>query len=323
MEFNIQKIKVSMDYVSVSSGDRRRLHFDPKTIGDPYKYLGMRPTKDTSESNAYEIFHEYKHRTTNNKLHIFTQRPKSYYYPPNLKLWFFSSWDNNLTYKEVIEVMNIITDKYNPPFNLSGYHVAIDLFSDVDHNHIDDMVKWMKSGRHYDPEMDPKYPGTYWFHTETSKFGLCVYDKKQQLLSENKELSKKSIRELMNCNVTRIESRFFNAIEITTLPELAVHCFIDLIPTRVEFLMPDDTKLIKHGLKPHQYQNIGLKELKKKLKKKGVESNLFYYTKENIHLTNMVRKALEQYRWCASPNTYPTLQPKISIRPQCIKLIKH
>ena len=125
MEYNIQEIKVSMDYVSVSSGDRRRLHFDPKTIGDPYKYLGMRPTKDTGESRAYEIFHEYKHKKTNNKVHIFTNRPKSNYYPPNLKLWFFSSWENNLKYQDVIEVLNTITEGYNIPFNLSGYHVAL------------------------------------------------------------------------------------------------------------------------------------------------------------------------------------------------------
>ena len=320
MGFNIHKIKVGIDYVSVSSGDRRRLHFDPKTIGDPYKYLGMKPTKDTGERKIYETFHEYKHKKTGKKLHIFTQRPKSYYYPPNLKLWFFSSWENNLRYEEVIDVMNTLTDKYNIPFNLSGYHVAIDLFSDADHNHIDDMVKWMKSGRHYDPK--ESYSGTYYLHLEVSEFGLCVYNKKQQLL-KNKELSDGSIKALENCNVTRIESRFFNAVEITTLLELAVHCFIDLIPTHVKFLMPDNTKLIKHGLKPHQYQNIGLKALRKQLKRKGVKYNLFYYTKENTHLTNMVREALEQYRWCVSPDDHPILQPKISIRPQNIKFIKH
>ena len=66
-----------------------------------------------------------------------------------------------------------------------------------------------------------------------------------------------------------------------------------------------------------------LKALKKKLKRKGVIHNLFYYMKENTLLTNMVKEALEQYRWCASPNDHPILSPKISIRPQGIKLIKH
>ena len=183
------------------------------------------------------------------------------------------------------------------------------------------MVKWMISGRHYDPEMDPKYPGTYYLHLEVSEFGLCVYDKKQQLLK--KELSEKSRKALMNCNVTRIEPRFFNASKIPSLPDLAVHCFIDLIPTHIKFLMPDDTKLIKHGIRKHHYQDVGLKALRKQLSKKGILHNLFYYMKENIHLTNMVRKALEQYKWCASLNDYPILSPKISIRPQGIKLIKH
>ncbi len=320
MEFHIDKVKVSIDHITVTSDDRRRIHFDYNTFRG-YRYLGIKPTKETKgtgETKGYRIFHEYLHTETLNKVHILTDRILEAYCLPNLTIKFFPSWENKLKYEEIIKVLNAIMEKYNIAFNLSQYHVAIDLFSDK--NHLVRLVSWMKSGRRYDPIEDTKLPGTYYFHSVISKFCLITYDKKKELLKK-KSLSERAKRELANCNVTRIEARFKN-YEIPSIEELATYCFAVLIPRCIDFLTPDDIKLRKHGIKPSHYKGIGLKGLRKLLKNKGVEHNLFYYTKENAHLSTIVKAALKEYKWCASPHDHPILMPKLVIRPQGIKFIK-
>ena len=193
--------------------------------------------------------------------------------------------------------------------------MAIDLFTRL--NHLDRLVAWTQSGRKYDPKEHPEYPGTYYFHAEVSIFRLVAYDKKKEL--KNEDLSEETRRELDKCNITRIEARFKDTSEIPSMEELATHCFTDLIPRRIEFLTPDDTKLSKHGIKPSHYRDTGLNGLRKLLKGKDVEHNLFYYTKENSHLSTIVKAALQKYRWCESPHDYPVVQPKMVIRPQGIK----
>jgi hypothetical protein len=318
MEFDdIIKIRVSVDHITATSDDRTRIHFNPNTIKG-YKHLGKIPIKGTKEEKeGYRVYHEYKNKETNNKVHVLTDRGDAYYLP-NLTIKFFSSWVNNLKYEEVIRAINDISKIYNMPFNLSQYHVAIDLFSKD--NHLDHLVKWIKSNRHYDPDENPKQPGTYHFHKGGQGFNLVAYNKKQEL-HEKKKLTTESKQKLNNCNVTRIESRFYNASEIPSLMDLAIHNFIDLIPSRIKFLIPDDTKLRKHGIK--HYMDTGIKGLRKQLKRKKVRYNLFYYMKENTHLTNIIKEALNKYRWCDSPKDYPIVQPKIFIRPQGIKFIKH
>ena len=318
MEFNINEVKVSIDHITATSDDRRRIQFEANTIKG-YRYLGMKPTKETNETKSYRIFHEYLHTETLNKVHVLTDRISEAYYLPNLTIKFFPAWENKLKYEEIIRVLNAITVRYNIPFNLSQYHVAIDLFSKD--NYLDRLVAWIKSGRKYDPEEHPDYHGTYYFHSERSQFYLVAYDKRKQSL-EKGEFSENARRELDNCNVTRIEARFNDASEIPSLQELATHCFEDLIPRRIEFLMPDDIKLRRHGIRPSHYQDIGLKGLRGLLEAKGVEHNLPYYTKENIQLSTIVKAALQKYRWCATSCDHPILQPKIIIRPQKIKFTK-
>lgn len=300
----MDKVKISIDHITVTSDDRRRIDFESTIRG--YKYLGFKPTK-----GSYKIFHEYLHTETKNKVHILTDRREAYYLP-NLTIKFFPTWENKLRYDKIIRVLNQITEKYNIPFNLSQYHVAIDLFTQC--NHLDRLVKWTKSGRKYDPKEE--YPGTYYFHSWISKFSLIAYDKKKQL--KNKDLSEEAIQELTNYNVTRIEARYRDNYEIPSIEELATHCFKDLIPRRIQFLAPDNTKLRKHGIKPIHYKDIGLKGLSRLLEAKEV-NNLFYYTKENTRLSNMVKTALKKYQWCTSPHDHPIVPIKLVIRPQGIK----
>lgn len=323
MKLTIDKVKVSIDHITVTSDDRRRNEFDPETI-QGYRYFGFKPTKGTEESKMYRVFHEYRNEKTRNKVHIFTDREEAAYYLPNLTVKFFPTWEHKLKYSEIIRVLNYISERHNVAFNLSQYHVAIDIFSE--RNYLDRLVAWMKSGRHWDPEGNPNYPGTYYFHAQTSIFGLIAYDKKKQVFQKydlNKEyLSRESKRELRDCNITRIEARFRETSSISSLAQLATHNFKNLIPRHIDFLLPDKAKLIRQGIAPRHYKGIGLKELRKLLKKKGVKHNFFYYTKRDQNLIDMVVKAVIKFRWCDSPLQYPVYQPKTVIRPQGIKFTK-
>ena len=320
MNFKIDKVRVSIDLVTMSSDDRRKIKFSSK-IFKGYRNHGLIPTKGNKEDRLYENFHELSHLETGNKVHIYKAN-KNTYYLPNIVIKFYSSWDHKLSYEEVISVLNQITEAYNLSFNLAEYHMAIDLFSKK--NYLKSLVSYMKSGRNYDPEEHPKYPGTHYFQSPISYFYLIAYDKKKQLLDKKhrKRLSQKSIKELNNCNVARIEARFHREPEIKSLEDLATHCFQDLIPNRIEFLIPDHDKLAKKGIKRHQNRNKGLDHLRNLLEKMNV-TNFWYYTQPNSQLTNLVEDALRQYRWCINPNDYPLIQPKIIIRPQKIRFIKH
>ena len=66
-----------------------------------------------------------------------------------------------------------------------------------------------------------------------------------------------------------------------------------------------------------------LKELRQLLKEEGIKNNFFYYTKDNSQLANIVKKALNEYRWCKNPDKYPIIQPKLVLKPPNIQFIKH
>jgi len=317
MNYSFDEVRVRIDHVTVTSDDKRRIVFNPRCVKG-YKYLGRKPTVDPEES--YSIFHEYRHIKTRNKVHVFTERNDDALYLPNLSIKFFPTWEYPLKYSEGVDVVNCITQEHNMAFNLSQYHVAVDLFSKQ--HHLDRLVSWTKSGRQYDPEKDSKYPGTYYFHSDASVFQLIAYDKKKELI-DKKKLTRQGKQALKNRNVGRFESRFYHASEISTLEQLAIHCFIDLYPRHLKFLEPDDLKLSKHGIKPRSYRGLGLKGLRTLLKQHGTDSNFFSYTRDNPELSGMVKRALMKFRWCETPDKHPIALPKLVVRPQGVKFIKH
>ena len=88
MIFNIDKVKVRIDHITVTSDDYRRLNFESNPISG-YKYVGMMPTKNNEESKTYSIYHEYRNKVIKNKVRIFT-RGKDPYYLPSLTIKFFT-----------------------------------------------------------------------------------------------------------------------------------------------------------------------------------------------------------------------------------------
>lgn len=312
---NIKEVKISMDHITVTSDDRRRIRFQTNII-EGYRYLGRKPINSNQDEYGYKVFHEYQHKHTKNKVHVFTDRAKEAYFLPNLTIKFFPTWENKLIYGEVVRVLNYFIEKYNCSFNLSQYHVAIDLFSEE--NNLKSVVSWMKSGRKYDPPEHPKYPGTHYFHSTVSHFNLIAYDKKKEVISKE-NISNKALKKLNSCNVMRVECRFKYSLEIYALPDLGRYCFDNLMSNRFNFLMPDADKLQKQGI---DSADVGLKGLRRLLKDKGVKHNLFYYTRENTALTHQVLYALKQFRW-GKPEYHPLLVPKLIIRPQRVKYIQH
>ena len=259
------------------------------------KNYWQKKPKEKKQKETYKTFLEYSHDKTGNKIIVYTDRSKidadnddtEYsFFLPNITIKFFPSWDNQLSYEEVVNVVNCIVPKYNIAFNLSEFHVAIDLFSDLNNNYIHDLAGCCKSSRIYDPDEDSKFPGTYYFQSRINPkypLRLIMYDKKKEILDKGKRISNKSLKELLNVNVTRTEAKVYNTVMgmVSSMEALAKYCFVDLYPKHIQFLEPDESKLIKHGIEPIDYEGLRLKELRQFLREEGIKNNFFYYTKDN------------------------------------------
>ena len=260
----INKVKVSIDHITLSSDDRSIIRVDP-TILSKYKYLGRKRTDSEKHPDqvikTYEFFHEFKHKKTGNKLHVFVDRFNKEdfktLYMPNVTLKFFSSWDHNLSYSEVVHVHNLLTLEYNVKFSISEFHVAVDLYFKSKKSPIDRVVGLIKSGRLIGMKPSVKYPKTYYSHSFRSRFFISAYDKTYQLKKEKTfELSAKSLRELDRFQVVRLEPRFNNTALrlVTSLEGLATRDFSFIYPQYIKILRPDRDKLAKHGIKAKDYR---------------------------------------------------------------------
>ena len=82
MDFNIHKVKVSIDHVTVTSDDMKILTFNPYILSR-YRYLPKKPTRKKKHTKhkrqSYEFFHEFRHKKTRNKVHIFNDRLDTVY----------------------------------------------------------------------------------------------------------------------------------------------------------------------------------------------------------------------------------------------------
>ena len=329
----INKVRVSIDHITLSSDDLSIITIDP-TIFRQYKYLGKNRTghdKDSEQmTKTYEFFHEFKHKKTGNKLHVFVDRYNDEKYKtlfaPNICLKLFSSWDHKLSYSEVVRVHNLLIDKYNVLFGISEFHVAIDLYFKAKKNPIGQLVKLIKSGRKIGMKPSERYPHTHYSHSEASSYFTSVYDKTHQLKKEKAfVLSAESLRQLDKSQVVRLEPRFNNTAlkVVSSLESLATKDFSFIYPQYIKFLRPDRHKLTKHGIQPKDYRGKSLVELRNMLRKEGVVNNFTYYLKDNKRLSKPIRAALRDYRWERQPERYPLSIPAVRIKPKGIQFIQH
>jgi hypothetical protein len=329
----ISKVRVSIDHITLSSDDRSIITLKP-TIFSKYKYLGKKRTDSGEDSKqmvkTYEFFHEFKHKKTGNKLHVFVDRFNKgdfkTLYMPNVTLKFFSSWDYKLSYSEVVRVHNLLTEKYNVLFGVAEFHVAVDLYFKSMNNPIGKLIGLIKSGRKIGMKPSEKYPHTYYSHSVTSRFFLSAYDKTYQLKKEKAfELSAESLMELGKFQVIRLEPRFNNTAlrVVTSLEELAMKDFTFIYPQYIKFLRPDRHKLAKHGIQPKDYRGKSLIQLRNTLRKKGVVNNFTYYLIDNKRLSKPIHVALKDFRWERQPDNYPLSIPAVRIKPQGIQFIQH
>lgn len=346
MNYNIHKVSVTIDHATVTSNDRRKIDFKPEVL-KRYRLLGWIPTarkkdkdpqgKDQEDndqqgkvqqvSSIYSHFHDFEHKKTRNKLKVFSDRYTGKLYAPNLTVKFSPSWKEPLSYEEVVWVLNRLISSYNVEFNLAEFHVAINIFSDVDDDYFDLIVNRTKSNRKIDPQEHPDYPRTFNYHSITTESRLKAYDKKFQLLKEKIEyLSKRSIKKLKGLNVVRLEVRFNNT-KLGIIPfiqDLAVADFSFIYPQHIKFLRPHKSRLRNVGLEPVDYRALSLIELRRLLEDQyRVKHNFYYYLRENKTLARPVRRALKKFRWCKSPDKFPLAEPKITVRSQKVKFTKH
>ena len=328
----ISKVSVSIDHITLSSDDRSMITLD-STILKKYKYGGRKRTYHGEDSEpmakTYEFFHEFKHKKTGNKLHIFIDRfNKDNYktlYLPNLTLKFFSSWDHNLSYAEVVRVQNLFTDEYNVGFAVSEFHVAVDLYFKGKKNPIKRLAGLIKSGRKIGMKPSERYPHTYYSHSERSIYFMSAYDKTHQLKAEKAfQLSGKSLKDLDRYQVARLESRFNNTALglVPSLEKLATKDFSYIYPQYLKILRPDRDKLAKHDIHPLDYKGKYLVDLRNMLKEEGIVNNFTYYLKDYKRLSQPIRAALNDYRWERNPDNYSLSRPSVRIKPQKVQFIK-
>jgi hypothetical protein len=332
MKFELIKASLSIDHITLTSDDRRFIKFKPKILPG-YKYCGREETAKSPEekhrTKSYWRYYIYRSLRTLNKVHVFVDRyntPKyKTLYAPNLTVKFFSSWDNNLTYSDVAHVHNILTEEYNVLLSVSIVHVALDLFFTGKDDPFMEVLGCIKSGRKIEPWKHPDYPYTYFFHELNGPFCLAVYNKREQLLAKKlKDLSPVSIRQLDDVYVIRLESRFrYPYSGLPSLGELATWNFSFTYPRHVKFLAADREKLGNHGIRPKEYRGMSLAGLRALLSRLGITNNFTYHLREIKRLADPVEAALRSFRWDRHPGRHPLSVPKLKIRKQRLKFIRH
>jgi hypothetical protein len=331
MNFKIQKVRVSIDHLTMTSDDRRKIKFDPAVLSR-YKYLGKRrtvknPSDDEDYFPGYAFFHKFG-RQTGRKVHIFCSgdNPPDRFYVPNLVVKFYPHWESPLSYREVVSVLNELIEKYGVNFSVSQFHVAVDLFSERDRQTIYRLAGRSKSRRTINPK--ELFPRTFYFQSQRAPFRQILYDKRRALLKKRKkeghELSSQAIRAIKQHEISRFESRVNNTSLrwVPSLPTLANMDFRFLVPQHLAFLKPQEERVVQHGLSPKVFRNWSLIELRRKLKAKGITNNFFYYTEPDERLGGPVLRALGRFRWCDNPDKYQFLLPEFRIRPQGIEFVR-
>jgi len=322
MHYNISHVIVSIDHLTMRSDTRTSLSFDPRSISS-HTLLRGTPLK-VNQSPHYSFAYDYIHRRTSNKVIILAHMRGKDHFVPNLLVKFFSSWDNHLSYPEVIALLNDLTREYNIGFEISRFHLALDLFSPLAQYYFHLLSGCVKSGRKISPQQT--HPTTYRWHSRDSLFCLESYDKREQLLATDKELSPPAQRALKTSHVTRFELKFnhlFLAGDMPTLPALATLDFRSLYPRCLQFLQPDSVWLKGLGPSANKYRDLSLVRLRDVLARRhAVTSNFFYHLQDNPNLSEPVVKALRSYHWCRNPHRFPLAQPKAALKSPAVRFIR-
>jgi hypothetical protein len=104
---------------------------------------------------------------------------------------------------------------------------------------------------------------------------------------------------------------------------LATWDFSWIYPRHVKFLGADSGKLGNQGVRPQRYRGLSLAGLRELFRQLGIKNNLTYYLREIKRLADPVKAALSLFRWDRHPDRYPLSVPKLRIRKQRIRFIRH
>jgi hypothetical protein len=330
MNFQIQKVQISIDHLTMTSDDRRKIDFDPGVLAK-FHYRGIQETRKTSTAEekdylpGYGFFHKFLSPQSGWKVHVFCSgdNPPDNFYVPNLAVKFYPHWENHLSYREVVRVLNELIGEYGVNFLVSQFHVAVDLFSERDRQTIFRLAGRSKSRRTIDPQQ--RFPRTFYFQSLWAPFREVLYDKRHQLLTKKRrELSPPALRAIRQHEISRFESRVNNtALQfVRSLPGLATKDFSFLVPPHLAFLKPHKERLARLSLAPKDYRDWSLIELREELESRGITNNFFYYTEPDERLSGPVLRALGRFRWYETPDKYPLLLPEFRIRPQGIEFVR-
>ena len=322
MHYKISDVIVSIDHLAMRTDTRTSLLFDPRIINSHVLLRGI-PLK-VNQSPHYAFAYDYIHKVSRNKVTILAHMRGKDHFVPNLLVKFFSSWDKRLSYREVVELFNDLTREYNIEFQVSRFHLALDIFNPLPGYYFHALASCVKSGRKIHPQQD--HPTTYRWHSRDSLFCLESYDKRAQLLATHKELSPRSQRTLHTSHITRFELKFnhlFLGSDMPSLLALATMDFSSVYPCCLQFLQPDPVFLKGFGAAAKRYQDLSLVKLRRLLSRKhDLTSNFFYYLQDNPRLSAPVVKALRAYRWCRNPHRFPLAKPKVALKSPAVRFIK-
>jgi hypothetical protein len=301
---------ISIDKLIFSVPERHEVFYDSHLVpnyrfeqylrvGENYKLS----KEDEDLPRKYKSIAFFYHKATGNRLRICSNRKRKHGYISPLYIIFDSSYEHPLSCDEVFPVRDYFKEKHNVQFRPSEVHIATDLIGLKNSGLHDLATRSIKAGKKGAPTQI-RNGNLYFGGRKTTRKTerppvlpviVVVYDKARELWEVKK------IR--VPNDITRIEVR----LKITrlgnfatTLEELADHDWSFIYPKYFSLLAP--TYMLKRKLR-HKPKQLLLPTwlLKKSMRKDyGAWPSNFYrdLLKEHPQLSNLVRQALADYRWC-------------------------
>ncbi|SHJ91502.1 hypothetical protein SAMN02745216_02537 [Desulfatibacillum alkenivorans DSM 16219] len=337
-----QHIKCSIDEVTITS--TTRISVDHRHLRLPgYKYIGKYKNnlKEKGSKGKSEFVYSYDF-ITSDKRKIVKVFPVvgDEHVVPTFTIKFFSSYFAPLEYKEVVTVLNHLTESYGFWWRLSEFHLALDLVFGPGEDRLLWVVDHTKAVSKIDPAPCDTCPETFHHHSLDSRYRLTTYNKSRDLLSKNKKnlarkpakrrliLTKEEEAWVQNHNIVRMEARFDNSeMKIVPSVESLANYDFSFVPPDKEFIpyyislrVPNYTKLARHGIKPGHCKGMSLAEMRRFFREKGIASNHGYYLKDS-RLNAVIKDTLAAFQWCSNPEDFPLMTPSLRMRDQRVRFV--
>lgn len=338
-----QEIRCSLDQVTVTS--KSRIAVDHRYLKLPtYKFIGKSKNKRKGKhiKNQTPFVYSYDFLSPDKRkiVKIYPVVGEEHVIP-TFTVKFFSSFFAPLEYREVVAVLNHLTNLYGFSWRLSGFHLATDLVFGPCEDRLQWILDHTKALKSINPEPCPTCPETFHYHSMHSRYRLTTYNKTRDLLTKNKQnlsrtprkrriiLTRKEEAWVQDHNVVRMEARFNNTEMkiVSTVEALATHDFSfvppdkHLIPYYISIRVPDYRRLARHGISLGDCKNMSLAQMKRLFTDHGIPNNHGYYLKDS-RLNTAIMDTLSGFRWCPDPKAYPLTIPALRIRDQHIRFIR-